>query len=79
MALHETVRTIHTVCAACPIPPYDFMSMVKAFGAGFLTFPIVYYVIRIFGKQITADVKTLWAKLFTKAQAEVTIIEAHNA
>lgn len=62
----------------CPKPPtpaaFDYIEWFKAFGWGFISFPVVIYVIRTFGKQIWADLKAIWAKLFAKTEAEVQVI-----
>jgi hypothetical protein len=61
MTVHTVVPVAHNV--------FDFMEWLKAFGWGFISFPVVVYVIRTFGKQIWADVQGLWAKYVTKTPA----------
>lgn len=50
---------------------FDMIEWAKAFGWGFVAFPVVVYVIRTFGKQIWADVKTIWSKMFAKAETQL--------
>lgn len=49
---------------------FDFGDWFKAFGWGFISFPIVVYVLRTFGKQIWADVSVLWDKWVAKAEGK---------
>lgn len=66
MTIHKDPQTI--------VYAISYIDWAKAFGWGFITFPVVAYIVRVFGKQIWADIKTLWAKMFTKAQAEVVTL-----
>jgi hypothetical protein len=57
-----------------PVPVhtiFNFTEWLKAFGWGFISFPIFVYIVRTFGKQIWSDLSTLWSKWTTKADTAV--------
>lgn len=49
----------------------NFVEWMKAFGWGFVSFPVVVYIVKTFGKQIWADLKALWAKYVSKTPTAV--------